>query len=163
VPAHALAGHRISWHGRRYRVLPERGGEQLPPGSTSRNTGCPFFHSISVCGHGVGPYRTRSDPTKIPRSRLYAAETTSNAAAISRRPLFTPSSPYDKWTGHVCRDQPPAASRMLSTNVSHAAAAIASRSSGRNPPGPREAWATTSRAQRTVWIKVACVTPYAAR
>jgi hypothetical protein len=25
VPAHALAGHRISWHGRRYRVLPERG------------------------------------------------------------------------------------------------------------------------------------------
>jgi hypothetical protein len=30
-------------------------------------------------------------------------------------------------------------------------------------PGPREAWATTSRAQRTVWIKVACVTPHAAR
>ena len=29
APAHALAGHRISWHGRRYRVLPERGGEQL--------------------------------------------------------------------------------------------------------------------------------------
>jgi hypothetical protein len=23
-PAHALAGRRISWHGRRYRVLPER-------------------------------------------------------------------------------------------------------------------------------------------
>jgi hypothetical protein len=25
VPAHALADYRISWHGRRYRVLPDRG------------------------------------------------------------------------------------------------------------------------------------------
>lgn len=30
VPAHAFAGYRISWHRRRCRVLPERGGEQLP-------------------------------------------------------------------------------------------------------------------------------------
>jgi carboxymethylenebutenolidase len=31
VPAHALAGHRISWHGRRYRVLPERGVSSYDP------------------------------------------------------------------------------------------------------------------------------------
>lgn len=30
MPAHALADYRISWHSRRYRVLPDRGVSSYP-------------------------------------------------------------------------------------------------------------------------------------
>src|SRR5260370_21741786 len=41
VPAHALAGHRISWHGRPCRVPPGRGVSSYDAGVTDK-------HSLSV-------------------------------------------------------------------------------------------------------------------